>query len=182
MVRGLRLAIAVLGFWSFQSGAASPYKRTLTEKKNLYLKDGVFIGGKANEGTSLLGVRRAFSDKSKLERVIIDMGDHQAKPAKRELGYFQVSMDSKNNRVVLDMAQLKFSKVNEQALKNLFRKSPYVSSASLTLDPEDKAATMVLQLKRPMRLEVFQLVDPKKPGRVVMDLTPIPTVSPRRKG
>lgn len=167
------LMMVVLAVSGFQAFGATPYKRTLSVKSNTYMKDGVFIGGKANEGTSLLGVRRAYSAKAKLERVIVDLGDHEAKPAGKNPGYFQVSMDSVNNRVVMDLAQLRFSKVTETQLQNIFRKSPNVSEASLTLDPEDKAATMVLKLKRPMRLEVFQLLDRKKPGRVVIDLTPM---------
>ena len=174
MLRCLILLIAVvLGFAGISVFAATPYKRTLSVKSNTYMKDGVFIGGKAGEGSSLLAVRRAHSGKAKLERVIVDLGDHQAKPAGRSPGYFQVSMDSTNNRVIVDLAQLRFSKVSEAQLQNLFRKSPYVSEASLTLDPEDKAGTMVLKLKRPMRMEVFQLLDKRKPGRVVIDLTPI---------
>lgn len=167
-----RVFIGFLVFASAGSMAASPYKQSLTQKKNLYVKDGVFIGGKAGEGSSLLGVRRAFSGKAKLERVIVDLGDHEAKPAGKDIGYFQVSMDQKNNRVVVDIPQFRYSKVSEAALKNLFRKSAYVAEASLTLDPEDKAATMVLKLKKPMKLEVFELLDKSKPGRVVMDLTP----------
>ena len=45
-----------------------------------------------------------------------------------------------------------------------------MASVSLTLDPEDKAGTMVLYLKKPARLEVFQLLSKKKPARVVLDL------------
>jgi len=175
----LRTILMVAGFLGFQAFAASPYKQSLTTKSNSYVKDGVFTGGKAGQGSSLLGVRRTFSDKARVERVIVDLGDHEAKPAGRNPGYFQVAMDSKNNRVVMDLSQLRFSKVTEQQLKSIFAKSPYVSSVSLTLDPEDRAATMVLKLKRPMRLEVFQLLDNKKPGRVVMDLTPL---APARRG
>jgi|GEM_PF-1523743 len=170
MLRSLLLLAFTLS--GFSALAATPYKRTLSVKSNAYVKDGVFIGGKANEGTSLLGVRRTYSGKAKIERVIVDLGDHEAKPAGRNPGYYQVSMDSANNRVVMDLAQLRFTKISEAQLQNLFRGSPYVSEAQLTMDPEDKAATMVLKLKRPMRLEVFQLMDKKKPGRVVMDLTP----------
>lgn len=159
--------------------AASPYKKTLAVKQNTYIRDGVFVGGKAGEGTSLLGVRRTYSGKAQVERVIVDLGDHELRPAGRNPGYFQVSMDARNHRVVMDLAQLRLSKVTEAQLQNLFRNSPNVASATLTLDPEDKAATMVLKLKKPMRLEVFQLLDKKKPGRVVMDLTPIRNI--RRK-
>lgn len=166
------LRLLVLLTLSSSAFAATPYKQTLSVKKNAYTADGVFTGGKAGEGSTLLGVRRAFSGKAKLERVIIDLGNHEAKADAANIGYFQVAMDSQNNQIVLDVAQLRLSKVTEQQLKTLFKSSPYVSDVSLTMDPEDKAATMVLQLKRPMKLEVFQLKNKKKPGRVVLDLTP----------
>lgn len=170
---GRWVAILYIGLSGSALFAASPYKQTLSVKSNQYTKDGVFIGGKAGKGTSLLNVRRTYSGKAKIERVIVDLGDHEMKPSGQHPGYFQVSMDAKNNRVVMDLSQLRFSKVTEAQLQNLFRQSPNVASAQLTLDPEDKAATMVLNLKRPMKLEVFQLLNKKKPGRVVMDLTPV---------
>jgi hypothetical protein len=153
--------------------AASPYKRTLSVKKNTYMSDGVFTGGVAGKGTSILGLRRVYSSKIKIERIIVDLGDGEMKPTHKNLGYFQVGMDSKNNRIVLDVAQLAYSKISENQAKDLFRKSPYVAKVSLTLDPEDKAGTMVLQLKQPAKLEVFQLKNSKRPGRIVMDISPL---------
>ena len=158
---------------SFGAQAATPYKRTLNVKKNAYLQDGVFVGGKAGAGATLLGVRRMFSPKAKIERVIMDLGNKEAKSSKGAPGYFQVAMDKSNQRIVVDLAQLRYAKVNEQQVRALFRQSPFVKNVSLTFDPEDKTGTMVLELKRPARLEVFELTDPKKTGRVVMDLKPL---------
>lgn len=152
--------------------AATPYKQTLNVKKNNYAVDGVFIGGKAGTGSSLLNVRRIFSPKAQLERVVIDLGDEKAKPAGKNIGYFQVSLDAGENRAVIDLSQLKLSRVSEAAVQNLFRKSPFVQSVSLSLDPEDKAATMVLNFKKPMKLEVFQQLKSDQPGKIVIDLSP----------
>ncbi|MBX3021733.1 MAG: hypothetical protein KF799_08670 [Bdellovibrionales bacterium] len=149
---------------------ATPYKQSLSGKKNVYVRDGVFTGGVAGQGTSILEVRRAFSAKTELERVIVALGDREAKPLKSEPTYFQASLDAANRRLVLDISQLKLSKVSEQQVQRLFKKSPYVASVDFTLDPEDKAASMVVHLKRPMQLEVFKL---SKPARIVMDLTPV---------
>lgn len=169
----MKMAIwVVLGAAGSLVWAATPYKKTLTVKKNQYAEEGVFVGGKAGGGSSLLNVRRIFSPKAKLERVILDLGDKEAKPAGRNIGYFQVSLDSKENRVVVDLSQLKLSRVSEMAVQNLFKKSQYVASVGLTLDPEDKAATLVLNLKRPMKLEVFQILKDNAPGKIVMDLSP----------
>lgn len=161
------LCIATTSIW-----AASPYKQALTIKKNMYTDDGVFVGGKAGGGLSLLNVRRVFSPKASLERVILEIGDKDLKPAGKQIGYFQVGLESKNNRVVVDLAQLKLSRVSEVAVQNLFKKSRFVKSAGLTLDPEDRAGTLVLELSRPMKLEVFQVLKDGQPAKIVMDLTP----------
>ncbi len=171
------LILSILMGFGLLAVASSPYKQTLTVKKNTYMQDGTFTGGKAGGGSTLLGVRRAFSKKAQIERVIVDLGDKDAKSTGAEPGYFQASVDAENNRVVLDLAQLRMSAVSEQKLKELFKKSPFVASAEFTLDPEDKAGTLVLNLKRPMQLEVFQLLDRKKSARVVMDLTPARTTT-----
>lgn len=179
MVRlfGLGLVVSL----AFPAFAVSPYKRTLAVKKNAYTTDGVFIGGKSGKGSSILGVRRTHSRKAKIERVIVDLGDENLRNAGKSMPFFQVSMDKATNRVILDLAQMRMSKVTEAQLRNMFAKSPYVKDASLTFDPEDKAATMVLSLRQPMRLEVFQLVNKKKPARVVMDLIPLAPVAAPKK-
>jgi hypothetical protein len=162
--------------------AATPYKRSLNVKKNAYMSDGVFIGGKAGHGASLLGVRRQSSKKLQMERVVLDLGDKETKTS-REMPFYQVSVDAAQKRIVLDLAQLKFSKVTESQLKSLFMKSQFVESVALSFDPEDKGATMVLNLKRPMRLEVFQMMNKNKPARVVMDLKPLNgAIFPKSRG
>lgn len=156
--------------------AATPFKQSLSEKKNIYMRDGVFTGGRAGAAGpagSIITVRRGFSAKAQLERVIVNMGDREGKPLKMEPTYFQASMDAANRRVILDITQLRLSKVSEQQIRKLFKGSPYVESVNFTLDSEDKSASMVLNLKRPMKLEVFRLA---KPARIVMDLKPVATV------
>ena len=160
------------------AAAAIPSKQTLfvqtlNQKKNRYMSEGVFTGGKAGSGASVLGVRRAYSAKAQIERVIIEMGDKDGKGDKDNLSYFQASIDPANSRMVLDLTQLKNAQVTEQKLKDVFKKSAYVASTEFTLDPEDKTGSMVFHLKRPMKMEVFQLHSKGKPSRVVIDLTPI---------
>jgi len=174
VIKSVWFSMVVMGLLgSGMAQGATPYKRTLTVKKNEYIQDGVFTGGQAGSGVTLLGVRRVHSPKAKLERIILDLGNKEGKVAKGEqLGYFQASVDSQRNRIVLDLAQLRLSQVTETKLKEMFRKSPYVRSVELTMDPEDSAGSLVLNLRQPMRLEVFRLVPPGKAARVVMDITP----------
>jgi hypothetical protein len=177
---GLAAAV-IMAVSGLEAGAATPYRRALDSKQNRYVTEGVFTGGRAGLGSSILAVRRSYSAKARLERVVVDLGDREAKPAGTSIGYFQAALDPGRKRLVLDISQLRLSKVSEQQVQRLFKKSPYVSSVELTLDPEDKAATMVLNLKRPMRVEVFQLLKAKAPGRIVMDLAPAASTPARRR-
>jgi hypothetical protein len=117
-----------------------------------------------------------------MERVVLDLGDKDMKTS-RQMPFYQVSVDAASKQIVLDLAQLKYSRVTESQLKSLFMKSPFVDNVALSLDPEDKGATMVLNLKRPMRLEVFQMMSKNKPARVVLDLKPLNgTIFPKVRG
>ncbi|MGE0529099.1 MAG: hypothetical protein AB7G93_17890 [Bdellovibrionales bacterium] len=169
------IAMGLPGTWGGVSGwAATAYKQSLHTKEGVYLEDGVFTGGHAGgKGISLLTVKRGFSAKTQLERVVIELGDSELRPLGKKMGYFQVSMDAQKRRLVLDLSQLRLSRISERQVRHLFRSSPHVASVDFTLDPEDKAGTLVLNLKKPMRLEVFQLTGDKKNGRIVMDLVPI---------
>ena len=148
------------------------YIQTADAKKNAYRNAGVFTGGTAGTGTSILAVRRSFSRKTALERVTVELGDREAKPVGDKMGYFQAGLDARNNRLTLDVSQLRMSKVSEGQVQRLFKGSALVAGVSFTLDPEDNAATMVLDLKKPVRLEVYRTVKRGAPARIVMDLQP----------
>lgn len=179
----MKVAVSLALFLlSISAQAYSPFKRTLEEKKNTYVTDGVFTGGKASPGgVSLLNVHRAFSKNSKIERVTFDLGDKNLKPLGMGMGYFQASLDPRTNRLELDIPQFNMTRVSEPQLRALFKKSEYIKTADMTLDPEDKSATIVLQLKQPMKLEVFQSLKDKTPARIVMDLAPAAPAKPNPK-
>ncbi len=148
-MRKIILAVLWSGMVLTEARAASPFKESLTGKKNSYLQDGLFIGGKAGTGASILGVRHLYSKKAQIERLIVELGDAEGKPLVKEASYIQASVDRKQNRIVLDLTEPKMSLVSEQKIRDLLKKSPFVASADLTLDPEDKAASLVLHSEAP---------------------------------
>lgn len=169
--------LVTAALWVTTSYADSPYKRTLSVKKHNYINDGTFTGGRAGSGISVLDVRRVYAAKLGVERVIVEIGDKDGKigPAD-QFGYFQASVDSAQNRIVLDLAQLRMTEVTEQKLKTVFKKSAFIKSAEFTVDPEDKGATLVLNLKRPARLEAYRMVSKGKPARIILDMASSSTV------
>lgn len=161
--------------------AASPFKKSLTKKTGKYISEGVIIGGRVGRGYTLLNVRRSFSKKKKVERVVLDIGDLKGKPILGEVNYFHVSVDRDLSRVVVDLSQVSRSGVDQAKLLKMFRKSPMVKTAEITYDPEDVSTNLILKMKRPTNVEVFQLSEPNAPGRIVIDMKPAKTKK-RRKG
>lgn len=150
--------------------AASTYKRALDKKLDAYLGEGVVIGGRAGQAYSLLNVRRDLAAKQGLERVILDLGDMEGRPLKGGASYFQASIETRPPRVVIDLAQVSRSRVTEAKLKRAFQRSPYVKTVELTSDPEDRSASLVLALREPMAVEIFEMPSKTQASRIVIDL------------
>ena len=163
----LLILLAGLGSPGF---AASKYKQALDKKIDAYLDEGIVVGGRSGRGFSLLKVRRDLSTKLGMERVILDIGDIEGKPAFGKVNYFQATGEKNPPRIVLDLAQLSRSAVDEASLKKTFAKSPYVKNVELTSDPEDHSASLVIFLKKPMLVEVFEMPSEKKASRIVLDI------------
>jgi hypothetical protein len=162
--------ILALGICSAEVFAYSPYKQALPKKTSAYSTNTVFMGGRAEKLQSLMRVRRIHSTKVGLERVILDLGSEDYRPM-AESGYFHVSVDGNNSRVVIQLSQMSKTLTNEQQLRKVFAKSKFVKSVDFTVDPEDSTGTVVLNLKKPMKAEVFSLSGKKKQtARLILDL------------
>ncbi len=158
--------------WMFAQPAfpASIYKRALDTKKDLYVSQGVVIGGKAGSGFTLLNVRRENSTKLAIERVILDIGDKEGQPLLNQLGYFHVSVEKNPPRVVIDLSQVRRSKVTEMEISRLFSKSPFIRDVELSMQAEDSSAKLVLNTRKPVAAEIFEMPSSKKASRIVIDL------------
>jgi hypothetical protein len=90
------------------------------------------------------------------------------------IGFFQVSHDSRNDKITIDLQGTKMnSKIREQ-IKAALRGSRLVKSYELVEDSQTGDATIVLQCRPSVELEVFELTSQgSKPARLVMDLREI---------
>lgn len=164
--------LGVLVTWSPAYGLKD-YKRSMPKKVNSYLSEGVVIGGIAGTGFTLREVRRKFGAKSKMERVVLDLGDENGEPIKGSPAYYHVEVDQKKSRVIMDLSQVQRSKMTEKQLRNVFMGSPYLALDSITYDPEDGATNLTLRMKRPIKVEIFSPNDAKKNGRIILDVSPV---------
>ncbi len=170
----MKFAAYLLVLLSISSAHAAIDRRLASNAKtNHYLQYGTIIGGETANGSrgySLLDVRRIFASKDKIERVLIDFGDGDGKPLKGTPGYYHVSIEKGQTRVVIDLSQMLGSNINQERIRQIFKASPFVKEARINYDPVDSNITLQLLLKKKVLLEVFQLPSKNKPSRVVIDL------------
>lgn len=147
---------------------AIPVQQASSEKKNIYLENGVFIGGFDQGTLSLLNVRHSFQKQSKLERIVFDLAKDDGKPAERP-GFFHVSVQRNLNRVVIDLENIGRTKVTAAQVTRLFQKAHYFSAARFYYDSRTRNLTVEMSTKNKPKVEVFELVTSGKPGRIVLD-------------
>jgi hypothetical protein len=161
--------LILVGIFGGLTALAAPH-RALDKKINSYVKEGLVVGGQAGTAYSLLRVRRDLSEKLGMERIILDLGDAEGRPLRGIVSYFQASVEKSPPRLVLDLAQLSRSGVNESTLRKIFSTSPYVRRVELTADPEDHSASLTFAFKQPMAVEVFSMPSRTKASRIVIDI------------
>lgn len=150
------------------------------KKMNQYIKDGQFFGGKSGSGYSLTDVRRIFSAKDQVERIILEVGDEQGRPSPNA-AYFQVNLYKELNRIDVDLAQMQGASLDQKKITDLFKQSAYVKNVKLNYDPEDRSIIMQIHLKQPGQLEVIRMPGQKKHARIVLDIQPIAEATSPRK-
>lgn len=150
--------------------AATPFKQALDVKTNKYIDKGTVVGGQSGQAFSLIRVRSQLSPKKDLERIVLNMGDESGRLLKGRMSYYQVNLEQNPPRLVIDLSQVTASKVSDVELRKVFMKSPFVRSVQMLPDPEGASTTLVLNLKKTVKAEVFNLKGKGSPGRLVIDL------------
>lgn len=156
-----------------QTAQAVPHRKALDHKSNQYLSHGVFIGGRSGRGFTLLDIRRFFDKKAQAERVVLDWGDHNARPLKGQIGFFHVGLDKNQKRLVVDLTQVSRAGLDEKQAIEKFKRSPLVKEVQLIFDPLAVSTQLILEFKTEIAAEVFYLVGEKASSRLVLDLRPL---------
>ena len=152
---------------------ATPYKQGLDKKLNAYITEGVYTGGTITTPLSLLTVRRHYAEKAQVERIFLDLGNAIGEPLKNGVGHYHVGIEKNPSRIVVDLNQVQSSGVSEEQLRKIFEKSAFVKVISLRFDPEEKVTTMVLEMKKPVGVEVVEMPSNTKASRLVIDVKSI---------
>lgn len=143
-------------------------------KQNIYIDRGEFRGGIAGRSFILSELKRVYSSKGKIERYILQFVDGAGQSLLGRPGFYNIKVDQKNQRLVLEFSQVIGSRMDFNKIQDLIKKSPFVESTRMTYDPEDNALSLQLFIKKNLmkkiKVEVFEL-DPKLGGgRLALDI------------
>jgi len=137
-------------------------------KTNVYIKEGLFLGGdQLMNQASVTGLR--YSSHKKDERIVIDLsGTHKGElSAIARPPYYQVQVDPLLKRAVLTLYGNPISlQFNEKNFLSQLKKSSFFQSAEVFPLLEKDRWTVVFHLKKNSPVEVFEL---KNPTRIVID-------------
>lgn len=166
----IQYAILVLALAtnSFASIRQDKVHVTDAKKTNLYIQDGMFVGGdRAIDGVVVKDIRRAANDG--FDRFVIDLeGSAQGDAAAiQRPPYYQVSVTADEERMLVTLWGK--PKLNFDAKKVIaqFKKSSVVSHLELLPKLDPQSWTFVMGLKGNRSVEVFEL---SNPVRIIIDV------------
>ena len=154
--------------------ASIPVEQAATEKKDHYLKEGVFVGGFDQGAMILANVRHSYTPENHMERLVLDLAPENSPGHLQRPGFFHVAIQGKGravgDRLVIDLANCKEAKVTAQQVSKVLSQSHFFASAIFTFDEESSNLTIEVPIKTPAEFEIFELASDKKPGRIVIDV------------
>lgn len=135
------------------------------------IHSGVIEGGLAADEFSIYSIERAATPEGS-ERLLITYGDRFGKAHKGEPGFFHIAMDRGSRRVILDLAQVPRTAVDQNDLAKILRQSLFVASSDMTMDPHDASTNITLNLKSPVSISVS--AESGELSRLVVEMRPAP--------
>lgn len=166
----LLMCLTLVGVFSIESRAALPPTTKNSPKPTKILSgQGMVTGGQAGTGFSLKAVE--WSKLAGKERLILDVADLNGAPIRGFPGYYHVELQQKpRRRLVIDFAQTPNTFLDEKDILKKVKGSAAISGASFVLDPTDQTLSLILDLKKDVKAQVFQVAGKKNTSRVVVDL------------
>jgi hypothetical protein len=149
----------------------SAISKDLPEKQlNEITTEGVFRGGQAGAGFSLLDIKRVVSTTKKAERMIFEIGTHKGEKYSGQPGYFHAQLSKHPPELIIDFAQTTLAKFDGQKLMEIFKKSKLIKKTFMTTDPEDNSTNITIVFRRPIKARVYTLAPKENSPKVVVDI------------
>lgn len=161
---------ALIGLTSLGNFSLAAVQRPLPPKPMKILeRESAVTGGVAGNGFSLKDLHWSKLETNK-ERIIIDLGDINGAPVRGLPAYYHAELSEKPRRLILDFAQTPNVFIDEKALAKKLKASGRVTGTSMILDPTDQTLSLILDLKKGVKAQIFQVSGKKETSRVVVDL------------
>lgn len=138
------------------------------KKTNVYIKDGVFVGGdKAINHVTVKEIRRSVN--SAYERLVLDLeGSRNGEPAAlNRAPSFHVAVNPDEKRVIVTLSGKSKLAFDPKKVAGLFKQSRLIRSIELYPQVEEDSWMFALNLKSGRPVEVFELTDS---ARIIIDL------------
>lgn len=148
-VIGLPLAVCTFAF----SSQASLNRQLAPIHLGQFAKSGVFVGGQSQKNLSLIGLVKQVADRGG-ETLTLSFGDLQGRPLRGSLGYFHVSLDAKNSRLLISLQNLKKTTIDNHDLAVKVADSIFIGATEMTSDPIDDSVNLTLALRVPVEMKV----------------------------
>lgn len=164
------LVILFLGLMISKNALASIAKDLPEKPLNEITTEGVFRGGQAGAGFSLLDIKRVVSTSKKAERMIFEIGTHKGEKYSGQPGYFHAQLSKKPPELTIDFAQTVLTKFDSQKLIEIFKKSKLIKKTFMSTDSEDNSTNITMVFRRPVKARVYTLAPKDNSPKVVIDI------------
>ncbi len=161
------ILLVALGVFFQAQGALKPLP---VKPQKILIGSGSMAGGIAGTGFSLMNLKTMTNLQTRSERLMFDVGDIDGHPMKGLPGYFNVELKNNAKRIVVDFSQMPTTLMDSKALSERLKKSTYVQSVKMLSDPSDHTLSLIMELKKPVKLKVFQVPGQKSTSKLVLDL------------
>jgi len=177
---GVSSLCALLLYAPSHSGAATSPAKTAVQPVvqapvQILNGAGVVRGGSAANYVTLLDVRRSQDVTKKIERIVVDWGDQALYPA-ANAGYYTIESKMKPPRVQINLAMALNNRFDVKSVLGKLSNGIWIKTARLEFDPISQSQNLLLELRKPVRLQVRALpgvVEGKTidqhPARLVVD-------------
>jgi hypothetical protein len=180
-IQGLRgwlgplFSLMAFGLIAGPANAALAPLQVKPGKVNSPIRAGALAGGQAGDEFSILAIERSAGEGDR-EKLVISYGDRFGKPIQGETGFFHVALDRGSRRVVIDLAQVSRTAVDQADLTRILASSRFISSSDMTMDPQDGSTNITLNLRSPAQLTVQ--AERGERGRLIIELSGLPGATP----
>lgn len=178
LITGITSALMVF-FGFFTSNAAV---NKMLPIQGQWIEDGGALrGGLARSRVSIRDFRFVQSGKAATERWVFEFGDKDFKPLLGEAGYYQVELkdipgstdQEKQSQIVINFGQVLNSKIDPLTFKDKMKGSHLFRSVRVEFDRSNQSMNFIFDLKTKVKVRASGVADPKKPGRLFVDLVPV---------